>query len=861
MSKKITKDILESYLYCKTKAQLKLDGQRGSKSDYESMVLELKDEVRAKAVEKIMSKTQEEDIPRHISLTTPLLKKGTRYILDAMFEDDHFSLSFDGLKRVEGASKLGDFHYVPILFQEGGKIDKEQRQLMELYGLLLSRLQKTMPNHGVIWNGVELNSSRVRLGRDLRKTEQILRNVRESMTAESLPVLILNDHCQICEYQKRCRDQAMQEDNLSLLPRMSEKEILKLNRRGIFTITQLSCTFRPRKKSKKLRLNQYRHQNALKALAIRENKIFVHGPVEVPESQVQIFLDIEADREGAFVYLIGVIVVKDDIETHYSFWADSKPDEEKIVNKFLDIIKQNDEFCLYCYGSYELKFLRRIQNNVSEQPVIEKVLTHSCNVLSAIYSHGYFPTYSNSLKDIGRYLGFSWTEDVQSGINSVVWRKTWERTQQQTYKQKLIAYNLEDCMALRAVTSCLHSLALPDSALEQSVSDSPEANVSRVEELEMATSRPEWERATFSIPDLEFINDRAYFDYQRDRVYIRTSKTLKKNQKGKSSTGITIVKPTHTVEVFTEECPFCHSKNLLTTSDKRLHRISYDLVFSSGAIRRKIVQYTTAWHHCEDCKQRFLPPIYRRLAESFHGLNSWIVYQLVRHRLSYESVNEMLNEFFGLPFHKTRIPEIKSHMAQRYRTTYNKLWQKLLTGPILHVDETEVTLRNSKKVYVWVFTNMEEVVFMLRDSREGGFLKELLADFRGVLITDFYAAYDSLDCEQQKCLIHLIRDMNEDLKRNPWDDEFKLLIGAFGKLIRTIVTTVDQYGLKRRHLNKHLEDVERFYRTLKTSYRSDVAQRYYERLTKGREKLFTFLKHDGVPWNNNNAEHAIKQFQ
>jgi hypothetical protein len=25
-------------------------------------------------------------------------------------------------------------------------------------------------------------------------------------------------------------------------------------------------------------------------------------------------------------------------------------------------------------------------------------------------------------------------------------------------------------------------------------------------------------------------------------------------------------------------------------------------------------------------------------------------------------------------------------------------------------------------------------------------------------------------------------------------------------------------------------------------------------------KLFTFLEHDGVPWNSNNAEHAIKAF-
>ena len=32
------------------------------------------------------------------------------------------------------------------------------------------------------------------------------------------------------------------------------------------------------------------------------------------------------------------------------------------------------------------------------------------------------------------------------------------------------------------------------------------------------------------------------------------------------------------------------------------------------------------------------------------------------------------------------------------------------------------------------------------------------------------------------------------------------------------------------------------------------------RLDKDRERLFTFLQYDGVSWNNNNAEHAIKAF-
>ena len=41
---------------------------------------------------------------------------------------------------------------------------------------------------------------------------------------------------------------------------------------------------------------------------------------------------------------------------------------------------------------------------------------------------------------------------------------------------------------------------------------------------------------------------------------------------------------------------------------------------------------------------------------------------------------------------------------------------------------------------------------------------------------------------------------------------------------------------------------------------NETAVKLKERLEKNRDKLFTFLSFDGVPWNNNNAEHAIKAF-
>ena len=204
--------------------------------------------------------------------------------------------------------------------------------------------------------------------------------------------------------------------------------------------------------------------------------------------------------------------------------------------------------------------------------------------------------------------------------------------------------------------------------------------------------------------------------------------------------------------------------------------------------------------------------------------------------------------------------EIHAVMANRYRGTCNQILARIVRGWLLHADETHANLKKGKG-YAWALTNMEDVVYLYRPSREAAFLHELLKDFKGVLVSDFYCGYDSLPCAQQKCLIHLIRDMNNDLKSNPYDEEFKALAGEFGKLLRTIVGTVDKYGLKVHHLHKHKAEVDRFFRALEARiYRSELGEGYQKRLLKNEGKLFTFLDHDGVPWNNNPGEHAVKAF-
>ena len=163
--------------------------------------------------------------------------------------------------------------------------------------------------------------------------------------------------------------------------------------------------------------------------------------------------------------------------------------------------------------------------------------------------------------------------------------------------------------------------------------------------------------------------------------------------------------------------------------------------------------------------------------------------------------------------------------------------------------------------YVWVLTSLDKVYYFYKESREGSFLKSMLKDFSGVLVSDFYSAYDSVDCPQQKCLIHLIRAMNEDLKKNPFDDEYKKLLEQFSVLLRYIIDTVDEYGLKRWHLCKYRKGVAKFLEMVSSrDFSSEVCQKYQKKFKKWGEKLFTFLDYDGIPWNNNNAEHAMHWF-
>lgn len=281
---KFTNEILEEYLNCKLKAHLRKAGEQGVGTDYIAMLLSRRDETRRDATEKILASQGVREVARFIALTADALEAGPPFVLDALLEDDLFCLKIDGLKRVPGPSRLGPFHYVPVLFHGGEKVGREQRLLLELSGLLLASVQGLAPSYGVVWHGRESRCSRVAMKPG--RAEQLLRQLRRTRDAEP-PKLVLNDHCQMCEFRQRCHEQAVKEDNLSLLRGLSEKEVRGLARKGVLTLTQLAHTFRPRRKGKRAVQKNHKRHHALQALAIRDKRVYVFGTPEVPKSRCE----------------------------------------------------------------------------------------------------------------------------------------------------------------------------------------------------------------------------------------------------------------------------------------------------------------------------------------------------------------------------------------------------------------------------------------------------------------------------------------------------------------------------------------------------------------------------------------------
>jgi Transposase IS66 family len=228
--------------------------------------------------------------------------------------------------------------------------------------------------------------------------------------------------------------------------------------------------------------------------------------------------------------------------------------------------------------------------------------------------------------------------------------------------------------------------------------------------------------------------------------------------------------------------------------------------------------------------------------------------------MSQGRIAEFLNQILGYQVSRTTVNSLKASATAFYQETYEALMKSIVNGTLVHADETKVNL-GGEVGYVWVFTNLEEAVYLYSSSREGDLVQQVLKDLKGGARFRLLRGLRLPKLCPTEVSDPPIRDLNDDLYKEPFNEEFKELVGEVAALLRPMIETVDKFGLKARVLGRHKADVNCFFKRLShREFKSASTMKYKQRIEKNRDTLFTFLDHNDIPWNNNNAEHAIKAF-
>src|SRR5262249_10574246 len=141
----------------------------------------------------------------------------------------------------------------------------------------------------------------------------------------------------------------------------------------------------------------------LQALALRTGKTYLHQLPQLARQRVEVFLDIEGIPDRDFYYLIGVLVVDGDTRVHHSFWSNTQEEEKVIWKTFLKTMAVYPDAPLYHYGRYERDALEQLSRRYGiTDPMNQSRLI---NITASIYGKVYFPVRSNTLKELGNYLG------------------------------------------------------------------------------------------------------------------------------------------------------------------------------------------------------------------------------------------------------------------------------------------------------------------------------------------------------------------------------------------------------------------------------------------------------------------------
>lgn len=314
-------------------------------------------------------------------------------------------------------------------------------------------------------------------------------------------------------------------------------------------------------------------------------------------------------------------------------------------------------------------------------------------------------------------------------------------------------------------------------------------------------------------------------------------------------------------EVTLFKCPDCGCEDISLCTDKKVEEhIQEDIVLP----RTEITLYRKYRYYCKGCKKLVTGKGNGELPKSHIGPLAKVLAAFLKYdvKISDNDIKKIFEKMFGLKMVVSSIALFRDQVSRELRPLYEKLKGQLKAEGFIHADETGWRVDGDNR-WLWKFSNKRVSVTHINKSRGQRVVKDMLGEeYDGVLISDFLSAYNKIKSRKQRCLAHIMRDLEKVIKY--WDEEDHQTVAYCKRLMDILRQGIKLY---REYVEKEWD--KKYYRKrealadeLKDFSFPDPSKkllvRFAKRLERHKDEIFTFLYERDVDYHNNHAEQQIR---
>jgi transposase len=310
-------------------------------------------------------------------------------------------------------------------------------------------------------------------------------------------------------------------------------------------------------------------------------------------------------------------------------------------------------------------------------------------------------------------------------------------------------------------------------------------------------------------------------------------------------------------DVHPPQCTHCGSANLEDTGTFDDH-----LVADIPVPKLEWHRYRRHIHRCRDCERTCQGRGDLELPGAHIGPRARLLtcYSRAHLGISLGKTRDLLHDFFGLTVSRAGLLGHLRWGGALFEPVVEDLLERLRHSPVVQGDETGWRI-NGQTAWAWCFRDPKLAIFLIDKHRSRDVIERVLGEsFAGTLVSDFYAAYNGLECPKQRCLVHLLRELAKLREELPWQS-----VQAFIQPLITLTQDAITLGQDRKQYTKasfaeaRQAIHDRFDDLLLNSRTSNKeCKRIWKRLFKHCDELFTFLADPRVPADNNGCERDIR---